>query len=234
VCQIIENVLQNLYEKDPGRHRYSHKTDMFCMMLKTLSPRTDGFLRQFFPFPQSERVEEHFEKEIDRDEEVIGDVERAAERLVRFRSQFVGDGSDGLLAVDGQRKKRFMLVFFIQPVDHRLPHIVLGMRTDKDGKARIWTDEMILHLKKSCLDRRFKGVAVSVNGAPFMYRVDNLPLDDLFLTDFLHRMKCLRHRLATDLLALCSHEAHDVTTLAQLKSVINVDCSLTTQQGPLS
>jgi hypothetical protein len=51
---------------------------MFCLMLKTLSARTDGFLRQFLPFPQSERVEEYCEEEIDRDEEVIADVERAA------------------------------------------------------------------------------------------------------------------------------------------------------------
>jgi hypothetical protein len=61
--------------------------------------------------------------------------------------------------------------------------------------------------------------------------VHNLPLDDFFLTDFLCMMKCLRHRLATDLLALCPQEADDVTTLAQLKSVINVDCSLPTKQG---
>jgi hypothetical protein len=44
-------------------------------------------------------------------------------------------------------------------------------------------------------------------------------------------MKCLRQRLATHLWALCSQAAHDVTTLAQLKSVRNVDCFLTTKQG---
>jgi hypothetical protein len=145
-----------------------------------------------------------------------------------------------------------MFVFCIQPVDHRLSNIVLGSRTDKDGKARIWTDEIILPLKKWCLDRGFKAVAVSADGdphyrrfadpmqnradlpilneAPFMEIVHNLLSDDLFLTDFLHTMKCLRHRLATSLLALCPQVTHDVTTLAQLKSVINVDCALTTKQ----
>jgi hypothetical protein len=61
--------------------------------------------------------------------------------------------------------------------------------------------------------------------------VHNLLLYDLFLTDFLHMMKCLRHRPGTYLLALCPQDVHDVTTLAQLTSVINVDCSLTTKQG---
>jgi hypothetical protein len=37
-------------------------------------PRTSKFLRQLLPFSQSERVEEYFEEEIDRDKEVIADV----------------------------------------------------------------------------------------------------------------------------------------------------------------
>jgi hypothetical protein len=211
-------------------------------------PRTDEFLRQFLPHPQRKRVDEYFEEEIDRDEEVIADVERAAEGLMRDGSQCVGDGYDRFLDFDGQPyvpvilgidalairpyskqlggdKKRFMFVFYIQHVDHRRPNIVLGRRTDKDGKARIWTDEMTLHLKKSCLESGFKVVAVSadgdphyrkcvdpmqnrahlpiLNGAPFTDMAHNLPLDELFLTDFLHMMKYFRHRLATYLLALC-------------------------------
>jgi hypothetical protein len=102
VCQIIENLLQSLDEKYHGRCRYSHETYMFCTMLKTLSPGTDGFLRQFLPLPQSERVEEYFEEKIDHDDEMIADMERAAEGLMRDGSQFVGDGYDGFLAVDGQ------------------------------------------------------------------------------------------------------------------------------------
>jgi hypothetical protein len=224
------------------------------------TPRIDEFLPQFLPFPQTERVEEYFEEEIDRDEEVIADVERAAEWLTRHGSQFVGmdmmvflqlmrSRMSVILGIDAVaiepyskpsgENKRFMFVFYIRPVDDRLPNIVLGMRTDKGGNARIWTDEMILHLKKSCLESGFKVVAVSadgdphyrkfvdpmqnqaslpiLNGVPFMDMVHNLPLDDLFLTDFLHMMKCLSHRLTTNLLALCSQAAHDVTMLAQLK-----------------
>jgi hypothetical protein len=72
-----------------------------------------------------------------------------------------------------------MIVFYIQPVDHRRANIVLGTRTDRDGKARIWTDEMILHLKKSCLDSGFKVVAVSADGDPhyrkFVDPIQNRP-----------------------------------------------------------
>jgi hypothetical protein len=50
------------------------------------------------------------------------------------------------------------------------------------------------------------------------------------LMDFLHMTKCLRHWLATDLLALCLQADHDITTIAQLKSVINFDCSLMTKK----
>jgi hypothetical protein len=58
-----------------------------------------------------------------------------------------------------------VFVFGIQPVDHRRSKTVVGVTADKDGKARIWTDEMILHLKKSCLDNGLK-VAFSVDGVP--------------------------------------------------------------------
>jgi hypothetical protein len=55
-------------------------------MLKTLSPRTSELLRQFFPLPQSERLEEDLGEEIDCNGEVIADVELAAKGLMWYGS----------------------------------------------------------------------------------------------------------------------------------------------------
>jgi hypothetical protein len=160
-------------------------------------------------------------------------------------------------AQHGEEKMRYVFVYYLQPIDHNLPSMVLAIEAAEKGNCTDETKDMLAYLSLVCRANGFLVVSVSADGdlgyncfldpnrnpsylnieLPLSLEevVDRMSWSDLFITDFLHFLKCLRSRMAKHVLAFSARSlargCETAVTHEKLNELLGLGYALTKQKG---
>jgi hypothetical protein len=218
-------------------------------MIRNASRKAYEVLRQFIPLPTVDNLDRKFKRKIDEFEERLQNKEKVPELLQKYKSQQIKKSGvifmekNGkkiipcVLATDAMAIEPYMektenasmsyyFVYYLMPLDHSLPCLVLSVVPRPNGKANEELNSHMDYLKQQCETQDFSVVALSADGdnaynafmKGFYKALDKgltkqsfeeivgmvRDLNYPFVTDFFHFMKCLRNRIASHALSIRS------------------------------